>query len=144
MRGNISARQSKLFPFGIYQGNSRADILARSGTLARIHHRDAAEAGELIGLTLNGHALFHTAELHGARHLSDDGVCVWIPCSDDITRAHLSLITHFDGGTIRHLVTLTLTAHLIQYGKLSGARHRHQRTISTVNHLDVVELHHTI
>ena len=84
VRRYVGARQHQLLTLAIHERYRRTDVLARGRPLCNVHDRDTGQTGKLVGLTLNGNALVHTAELYCTCHLGDDRVGVRIPCSNDV------------------------------------------------------------
>ena len=144
MSRHIGTRQSKLLSLGINQGYSGANILTRHRALTSFHHRNIAQAGKFIGLTLDRNAFVHTAELNGSRHFSNNRVSVGIPVGNNVTRCNLRLIPHFNRGTVGYFVALTFPTHMIKNRQFTRTRYRDQGTIGAVHHFNVVEFDHTI
>ena len=140
MGGHIGTGQSQFLTLVINQGHGGTNILACRGTFTGIHDRNTAQPGELIGLALDGHALFHATELNRTGHFGDDGVGVGIPTGNDLSSADGCLVLHLDRRTVGHFVALALSSHGVEDGQFPGAGNRHQRTIGPVDHFDVVQL----
>src|SRR5690606_6222948 len=114
-------------------------VLASGGALVNSHHLDIAQAGQLVGLTADGDALFHADELNGTGDLGNDGVGVRVPLGHHLTGLHLFTLVDRNDRTVGQLVTLALTAEFVGQGQLTGTGYRHQRAVITGHVLQVAQ-----
>ena len=109
----VSPRQIEFLTFAINQRDSGANVFTRHRSFSRVNHRDAGQTREFVGLARNRDALIHRTELHRTRYFGDDRVCVWIPSRNNITRRNRGFVLHPNCGAIRHLISLSLSAHRV-------------------------------
>src|SRR5690606_35331196 len=126
---HVGTWQQQFLAIGIDHLDRRANILAGSPTVLRIHHFNAGQTGQFVGLTLDGDVFFHANEGNDALHFGHDRVGVRIPLGHD--SAGVDLVAFLDGNhrTVRQLVTLTLTTEVIRNRQLTGTRNGYQCTV---------------
>ncbi len=91
----------------------------------RVDHDQRRQAGDVVDLLRDRHALLHVLELDGAGILGDDRAGVRIPARQHLPGLHRGGILHEQGRTVGHLVALALAPVLVLDRHLSAARDHH-------------------
>ena len=120
----VGARNLDFFALSIDQLDLWTDDLG-SATALGVNDHQGRQAGHFVELLGHSQAFFDVLELHGTCVLGDDRTCQWVPVGQD--GASLDGLVGLDrqDGTVRHFVTLTLTA-VFADDDLTGAGNHHQ------------------
>src|SRR2546429_6611768 len=115
-----------------------------AAALLGIEHHRARQAGDLVDLRGDRHAIDEALELNQARNLGDHRVGVRIPGRDHLAGGHGRAFLDADHGAVGDLVAFALAAEVIDHADLARARHRHQVPLLVLHRLDVMEAHHAL
>src|SRR6185437_2526720 len=136
-RRNLRVGEGHFLTLVVDQLDGRPQVLA--ATLLGVEHHGAGEPRDLVHLRRDGEAVDEVLELHQACDLGHHRVGVRIPGRHDLACRHVIAFLDADHRAVRNLVTLALTAKVIDQAALAGAGHGHEMTLLVLNGLDVVE-----